>query len=147
MRQTALPIEDPMHRSLLLVVVLVLAGCAAAPETPVDNDEPPPTEGGLTVDAVLRIEEGTAGGPGITVTEALAFVGGEPVLVNGALFIDADGEVLLCEAIAESFPPQCGGARLLVEGLDPASIPDLEEANDVRWAESVQLLGRVEAAP
>ena len=138
-----------MHRSFLIVVVLLLAACAAAPETPVDDDEPPaaaPTDGGTNADAVLHIEEGSAGGPGISVTEALAFAGGEPVLVNGALFISPDGEVLLCEAIAESFPPQCGGARLFVEGLDPESIPDLEEANDVRWAESVQLFGRVEAA-
>lgn len=75
-------------------------------------------------------------------TEALAHVGGEPVLVNGALFIDPDGALRLCEAIAESFPPQCGGARLEVEGLDPAG-QLLEEANGVRWAEAVQLFGRV----
>jgi hypothetical protein len=78
------------------------------------------------------------------VTEALAFLGGESVLVNGALFIDADGDVLLCEAMAESFPPQCGGTRLGVEGLDPRG-QQLEEANGVRWSESVQLYGRVVA--
>jgi len=65
------------------------------------------------------------------------------VLVTGALFVDADGSVRLCDAIAESFPPQCGGSRLLVRGLDPATVPDLQEANGVRWAEQVQLLGTI----
>lgn len=139
-----------MSRLAPLLVALLLVACAAGPDTPVDDDDPTatgaPTDAGPNADAVLRIEEGTAGGPGITVGEALAFIDGEPVLVNGALFIDPQGEVLLCEAIAESFPPQCGGTRLLVEGLEPEAIPDLEEANDVRWAESVQLFGRIEAA-
>lgn len=135
-----------MPRLLLLAVAILLAACAAGPETPVDDDDPQPSPSGTAGDAVLRIVEGAAvGGPGISVTEALEFVGGEPVLVNGALFIGAEGEVLLCEAIAESFPPQCGGRRLLVEGLDPAAVPDLAEANGVRWAESIQLFGRVEA--
>lgn len=136
------------HLRLFLGIAVVLVACTAAPpDAPVDDGDPQPPASGTTVDAVLRIEEGAAvGGPGITVTEALEFVGGEPVLVNGALFVDAEGEILLCEAIAESFPPQCGGRRLLVEGLDPRAVPDLAEANGVRWAESVQLFGRVEPA-
>jgi hypothetical protein len=67
------------------------------------------------------------------------------VLVNGSLFIDPDGVVRLCSAIAESFPPQCGGERLRVIGLDPSSVPDLEEENGVRWAEHAQVYGVVSA--
>ena len=132
---------------LTLLAAIVLSACASTGgDDPVSDDDPPSDPGtGTTPDAVLIVEEGsTATGPGISVTDALAFVGGEAVLVNGSLFIDADGEALLCEAIAESFPPQCGGARLVVDGLDPASVP-LEEASGVRWAESVQLFGRVVA--
>ncbi|MCA1588407.1 MAG: hypothetical protein LC744_07090 [Chloroflexi bacterium] len=131
-----------------LLTAIVLSACASSGgDRPTSDDGPPSSDpgSGAPPDAVLVIEEGAvADGPGISVTEALAFVGGQPVLVNGSLFIDADGDVLLCEAIAESFPPQCGGARLAVEGLDPGG-QQLDEANGVRWAESVQLFGRVVA--
>jgi len=131
----------------ILVIALVLSACAStSADDPITDDDPQPSAGGGTsADGVLVIEDGsTASGPGISITDALEFTAAEPVLVNGALFIDADGGVLLCEAIAESFPPQCGGTRLEVRGLDPAG-QLLEEANGVRWAESVQLLGRIEA--
>jgi hypothetical protein len=94
---------------------------------------------------VLTIQDGAADGPGISVGQALAGAGGPSLIVNGALFVDADGTVRLCEAIAESFPPQCGGQHLVVEGLDLADVPDLQEANGVRWAESVRLVGTLAA--
>ena len=132
-----------------LLMALILSACASTGgDQPTSDDGPPASDpgSGSEPDAVLVIEEGAvADGPGISVTDSLAFLGGgQAVLVNGALFIDADGDILLCEAIAESFPPQCGGARLAVEGLDPRG-QQLEEANGVRWAESVQLFGRVVA--
>lgn len=139
-----------MRRALpILFAAIVLSACASTNgDQPITDDDPQPADGGTGTapDAVLVVEPGmTATGPGISVADALDQVGGEPVLVNGALFIDPEGVVLLCDAIAESFPPQCGGARLLVEGADLATMPDLEEANGVRWSESVQLLGRVVA--
>jgi hypothetical protein len=130
----------------ILIVSLVLAACATgAGDDPVSDDGA--TSAAPSVprpDAVLVVEPGaTASGPGISVADALEQVGSDqPLLVNGSLFVDADGAALLCEAIAESFPPQCGGLRLEVRGLDPDG-QVLEEANGVRWAESVQLLGRV----
>ncbi|MGZ8474723.1 MAG: hypothetical protein ACXWWQ_00665 [Candidatus Limnocylindria bacterium] len=132
---------------LTLLIAIALSACASTGgDDPITDDDPPSDPGpGTTADAILIVQDGAiASGPGISVTEALAFVGGEPVLVNGALFIDAEGGVLLCEAIAESFPPQCGGARLEVQGLDPDG-QLLEEANGVRWAEATQLLGRIVA--
>ncbi|MGZ8512087.1 MAG: hypothetical protein ACXWWL_01445 [Candidatus Limnocylindria bacterium] len=137
-----------MRRLMLtLLIAIALSACASTGgDDPITDDDPPSDPGpGTTADAILIVQDGAiASGPGIRVTEALAFVGGEPVLVNGALFIDAEGGVLLCEAIAESFPPQCGGARLEVQGLDPDG-QLLEEANGVRWAEATQLLGRIVA--
>ena len=131
-----------MSRTLsALLLAFVLAACAG---TVGDSDDPtsePPPKG--NADGILQIEPGTASGPGISIDEALGQAGIGPLLINGALFVDPDGTVLLCSAIAESFPPQCGGSRLLVRGLDPASVPDLQEANGVRWAEQVQLLGTV----
>lgn len=137
-----------------LVLLLTVGGCGAVAQSP-DGDSPTTSSdepsngdnGGPDADARLVIEQGaTATGPGISVSEALDQLGNEqPLLVNGSLFVDLDGNVVLCEAAAESFPPQCAGERLLVVGLDLAGIPELEEAQDVRWAELVQLLGRVEA--
>ncbi len=128
-----------------LIVAVVLSACASTGGDEPITDQPTTDDGPVTSDAVLVIKPGAiAIGPGISIPDANEQVGGEPVLVNGALFIDADGGVLLCDAIAESVPPQCGGARLEVRGLDPAG-QQLQEANGVRWAESVQLLGRIQA--
>jgi hypothetical protein len=65
-----------------------------------------------------------------------------PILVTG-LLIDAGDGWRLCAAIAESYPPQCGGESLTVEGLDPAD-HDLQEAAGVRWSEGVTLFGEVD---
>jgi hypothetical protein len=103
-------------------MVVVLAGCAAPPPA---ADRP-----------------ATGVGPGLSVEEALASESSEPLLVNGALFARA-GEVRLCSAVAESFPPQCAGSWLIVDDLDLAQIPDLQTEGEVSWSESVQVLGRV----
>lgn len=135
-------------RLLPLIVALagVLTSCAAdAPATndPATND-PSATPGpGRAADGILTITAGSASGPGISIADAVNRAGQEPLLVNGALFVDPDGTVLLCDAMAESFPPQCGGTRLEVHDLDLAGMPDLQEANGVRWAEQAQILGTV----
>ncbi|MDH3425813.1 MAG: hypothetical protein OEM22_03990 [Acidimicrobiia bacterium] len=69
---------------------------------------------------------------------------GTVVEVAGFIFVEG-GDVRLCEAIAESFPPQCGGSRIFVDGLDPAVLGpqlvtasgDLEPASDVAWTNDV----------
>jgi hypothetical protein len=94
---------------------------------------------------VLVITDGAIEGPGSSVAEALGHQATDDlVTVSGALFVDADGTVLLCDAIAESFPPQCGGERIRVTGLDPAVVPGLQTEGAVSWAEGVTLLGSVE---
>ena len=66
------------------------------------------------------------------------------LLVRGALVLVGDQPPRLCSALAESFPPQCGGASLIVEGLDLTLVENLQTEGDVRWAEQVDLLGTVE---
>ena len=119
-----------------VLVVMFVAGCSLAP--------PPSHAPGS--DPVLVVTDPPAGGDaGMSVAEALTHQATDDLVsVSGALFVDADGTARLCEAIAESFPPQCGGQRITVHGLDPATVPDLQEANGVRWAESVVLFGSVE---
>ncbi len=119
----------------LLILGLVLAACdvGAAPSSAPSRDP------------VLVIVDGEPGGAGISVAEA---IGHQPtddiVAVTGALFATPDGTVTLCDAVAESFPPQCGGERIRVEGLDLASVPGLQTEGEVSWAEGVTLLGSVE---
>ena len=129
---------------LLLIVALggVLTACGAdAPTTGSRDVTPGP---GRAADGIITVTTGSiASGPGISIAEAVNQAGQGPLLVNGSLFVDADGTVLLCDAIAESFPPQCGGTRLEVRGLDHAGVPDLQEADGVRWAEQAQILGTV----
>ncbi len=104
------------------------------PRLPLDDD---PTGHGVDVDGIVAIAPGTAGGPGIGIEEAISNGGAEALLVNGALVADPDGRVLLCDALAESFPPQCGGARLEVRGLDVDALDDVQEGNGVRgWSRS-----------
>lgn len=53
----------------------------------------------------------------LTVQEAITLGEAKDVTVVGSLLIQEDG-VRLCSALAESYPPQCGGDSLRVEGLD-----------------------------
>lgn len=125
-------------RALAIVLLLALAACAPG------GASSPSVPKAHTGEPVLVIVAGDPGDAGISVAEALGHRQTDDIVaVTGALFVAADGSVLLCDAIAESFPPQCGGERILVDGLDLASVA-FETANGVRWAESVKLLGSVE---
>jgi hypothetical protein len=121
-----------MRVPLLLALVLMLVACGIT--VPAPAGEP-----------VLVITDGAVDGPGLSVADALDHQATDDIVtVSGALFVNADGTVLLCDAIAESFPPQCGGERIRVEGLDLAAVPGLQTEGDVSWAEGVTLLGSVE---
>jgi hypothetical protein len=94
---------------------------------------------------VLVIADGAITEPGMSVADALGHRATDDlVTVSGALFVDPDGTVRLCDAIAESFPPQCGGERIVVQGLNLADIGNLQTEGDVSWAEGVTLFGSVE---
>jgi hypothetical protein len=126
-------------RTLVAVslVALVLAACSDAVGPPASS---------TTGDAVLVIADGDPDvGSGLSVAQALTHRATDDlVTVSGTLFVDPDGTVRLCDAIAESFPPQCGGDRIVVQGLDLASIAGLQTEGDVSWAEGVSLFGSVE---
>ena len=83
-------------------------------------------------------------GPGISIGEALTSNLDGPLLVNGHLFAQ-NGEVRLCELLAESFPPQCAGEFLVVQGLDLTTMEGLTSEGSVTWSNQfVQVLGTVE---
>ena len=83
-------------------------------------------------------------GPGISIAEALTSNLEGPLLVNGHLHVQ-NGVVRLCEVLAESLPPQCGGGILVVKGLDLKTMDGLTSAGSVTWSDQlVQVLGTVE---
>jgi hypothetical protein len=116
---------------LLPLAVLALAACGGGEES-----EPQPTQPPATA--------GIGMGPGISIDEAIASDLDGALLVNGNLLAQGE-EIRLCSALAESFPPQCGGSSLRVEGLKLEEVDGLVTEGGVSWTDRpVQLLGDVE---
>jgi len=119
-----------MKKMLLLLAVAAIAGVIAAACGDDDGD--------LDSGPISGV------GPGISITEALTSNLTGPLLVNGYLHVHND-QVRLCEVLAESFPPQCGGRFLAVKGLDLVTMDGLTKEGSVTWSEQfVQVLGTVE---
>jgi hypothetical protein len=116
-----------------VLVALAFGGCG-------DSDDDAPAAAGTSVPQT----SGLAAGPGISIEEAIAADTDEMLLVNGNLLAQGD-EVRLCYALAESFPPQCGGPSLVVEGIKLEEVDGLITEGDVSWTDRpIQLLGLVE---
>jgi hypothetical protein len=97
----------------VLLTLLVLTGAACG-----DSNSDAPTSTGLP----LSVE-------GLIVAEPEG-----DVSVVGFLVIDSAGP-RLCSALAESFPPQCGGPSVeIISGLDDHPV-QYEEAQGVRWTD------------
>jgi hypothetical protein len=115
-----------------LVLLVTLAGCG---ETASQDGTKPTGNGGSSA---------IAAGPGLSIDQAIASTDKGPLLVTGSVLADAGG-VRFCSALAESYPPQCGGTSLRIEGLKLAEVDGLETASGVSWSNvPVQLLGTVE---
>src|SRR5918999_1140975 len=116
---------------LLILLALALAACGSNQDgEPVPEPQPPVA--------------GIGAGPGISIDEAVALNSDEPLLVNGTIW--ADGErIFFCDAVLESYPPQCPPAtRLEVVGVKLAEVDGLQRVGDIAWTEQpTQLLGVV----
>jgi hypothetical protein len=83
-------------------------------------------------------------GSGLRVAEIPAAPAGEVLAVRAFVVVAPDGSAMLCDALAESLPPQCGGASMPLTGLPDGFLTGLRSAEGVHWTEEpVQLLGRV----
>ena len=92
-------------------------------------DEPSPT--GMLVDG------------GLSVGEALATKATGVIAVKGFLLVDDQG-ARLCELLAESAPPLCGGASILVTDYEEVVSVPLSNAQGVSWTDqSVSFLGEI----
>lgn len=102
---------------------------------PAPQDLPPPVDpgvpSGMVVDGGLTVSDALAGG----VTGVIA--------VKGYLLDDGSGW-RLCEVLAESFPPQCGGESLGITGHEEmVDVPMLNEQG-VTWTDAmVTFLGEI----
>lgn len=103
------------------------------------GDLPPP---GDSADEPLAPSPALVNG-GLTVSEALATDAEGAIAVQGFLLV-ADGTSLLCDALAESFPPQCGGPSIEITGYEEALGAPITSAQGVSWTEeSVGFLGEI----
>lgn len=126
-------------------VPIVSVQCAEEVPDCVDTvvDDQPPTGGPTPTAPADSRSSGFIVGPGLTITEAIAYDGTEPVAVGGFVVTTADG-TRLCEALAESFPPQCGGLSLNVVNPDTLTNFVLIEEGETQWSpDLVVVLGNV----
>lgn len=73
-------------------------------------------------------EDGESGSPSTP-----APTGPQEFEFTGYIF-RSQGETKICDAILESYPPQCGGETYKVTGLDFSGV-DLQDAQGVSWTE------------
>ena len=62
-----------------------------------------------------------------------------PFLISGFLVVDASG-ARLCEALAESFPPQCGGTSIPLQPAEAPAGSTTTTEGDVTWTDQPLLL-------
>ena len=80
---------------------------------------------------------------GLSVEDALRGEATGVIAVGGFIVSDANGH-RLCDLLAESMPPQCGGASIEVAGLDTIDPDELKTAQGVTWTDfPVTILGEV----
>jgi len=114
-----------------------LEGETECNDTPggVPSDLPPPVDAGLSTGQLVD--------GGLTVADALASTATGVIGVKGFLVADAQG-ARLCELLAESFPPQCGGAAIAVTGYEEMISVPVVTAQGVTWTdEYASFLGEI----
>ena len=153
-----------MNKLLLLLgaLVLVVAACGGDSET---TEELPPDSGSGDTPAVAGAclegepdcvdtivgEPTDLPPPSDTGDEPLsaAIQPGDAADVSGRVavagfIVTVDDEIKLCEALAESFPPQCGGAFVTVTSLDQVDPDEIQSSGDVRWTDyTVTIFGEM----
>jgi hypothetical protein len=135
-RHSGIESEVPVKRfAPVAAVLLALAACG--------DDGADSTMTTVAADAGR-----VAVGPPITVAEALTASADRPDLVQGFLFVRADGTMVLADLALESFPPQPGGATITVVGFSVEGMAGLQAGpaglDPVQWVDGqVEILGTV----
>jgi len=111
-----------MRALVLLMTVLLLTGCGTGEDGAEPAGNTPVGKGVLTVAQAIH-------------------AGDQPVKVRGFVLVGTDGVTRICEALAESHPPQCGRPSLKVEGANVDSLKGVQTAQGVTWTDQVTLRG------
>ncbi len=85
------------------------------------------------------ITSGMIADGGLSVSDAIGYEGAQPVAVHGYVVRTSDA-AQLCEVLAESYPPQCGGASLALANPDATDGLPLVEDGDVQWSPDIVIL-------
>ena len=147
--------KKPLGLRRLAVVLAAVA--VIAPACGAGDDQPEPEGAPLAPDVAADepadlppIDDGPAGAPNEPVTpgipwspefamsvpEILASETAGAATVKGFLVIDAGG-ARLCEVLAESYPPQCGGEALPITNYEEFLGVRVQEAQGVTWTDDV----------
>ena len=142
-------IEMRRTRILLMLTGVALVGAACSPSGSVGPD---PTPAPVAQDPVPDPTAPSDGDPassgfvvdgGLTIPEAIAYEGDQVLAIKGFVVRD-DQTDAFCELLAESYPPLCGGATLIIENPEATDSMVLQEAGGVQWSdEYVTLFGRI----
>lgn len=110
------------------------------PLQPLDEPQLEPGDPGTPGQVVTGMP--IAGG-GLSVADALATDTDGPIAVVGFLIQDADG-ARLCDLLAESLPPQCGGASIELSDISTIDPDELKTAQGVTWTDfPVTVIGEI----
>ena len=85
------------------------------------------------------VSNGMVADDGLSVSEAISYKGSQPVAVHGYVVRTFEA-AQLCEALAESYPPQCGGASLALVNPDATDGVPLVEDGEVQWSPDIVIL-------
>lgn len=147
---------------LLLATMTVLAACSASAPPLAGPSTVPANDQGIVAsdceadapdcnDAIPSGEPGATGTAstgvpvdgGLTVSEALGTSATGIIAIQGFIFDDGSG-TKLCEALAESFPPQCGVASIAITGYEGSSTVPAVSEQGVTWTDQpVTLFGEI----
>ncbi|MFZ1490940.1 MAG: hypothetical protein WAS51_13450 [Ilumatobacteraceae bacterium] len=111
--------------AISVLLAMVLAGCGD------DSNDPSDTTSSTT-------------GEPITVQQLVERSADTPIAVRG-LLIDDGGGPRFCDAILESYPPQCGEPSVELADIDVASVEGATTDQGVSWKEAAVLT--VQRAP
>lgn len=141
--------EEAGMAAVRLVMAVVAAALLALPVVTACGGGEAPAAATATVHGAATTDGGGAAGimladSGLSVAEIPSAPAGELLAVRAYVVIAPDGSARLCDALAESHPPQCGAASIALTGLPDGFLTGLRTAQGVRWTDApVQLLGRV----
>jgi hypothetical protein len=145
--------KKPLELWRLAVVLVAVAVLAAACGAGDDQSEGAPLAPDVAADEpadLPPINDGAAGAPNelvtpdvpwsteysMSVSEVLSGDVTGAAAVKGFLVVDAGG-ARLCELLAESYPPQCGGAGLPITNYEEFLGVPVQEAQGVTWTDDV----------